>query len=59
MTRMIAESLKQLWSDTEGSMSVEYALLVSIIAVAGIPAWMGLRGAMVHALQNATSHLSN
>jgi pilus assembly protein Flp/PilA len=34
--------MRELWKDTEGLTTVEYALLLALVVVAGIAAWQGL-----------------
>ena len=34
--------MKAFWSDEEGLTTVEYALLLALVVVAGIAAWQGL-----------------
>ncbi len=38
--------MRELWKDEEGLTTVEYALLLALIVVAGIAAWTGLGGAV-------------
>lgn len=34
--------MRELWKDEEGLTTVEYALLLALVVVAGIAAWQGL-----------------
>jgi len=34
--------MRKLWKDEEGLTTVEYALLLALVVVAGISAWQGL-----------------
>ena len=36
--------IKQLWKDEEGLTTVEYALLLALVAIAAIGAWTALGG---------------
>lgn len=37
-----ADKMKKFWQDEEGLTTVEYALLLALVVVAGIAAWQGL-----------------
>ncbi len=37
-----ADKMRELWMDEEGLTTVEYALLLALVVVAGIAAWQGL-----------------
>lgn len=41
-------ALKQLWRDEEGLSTVEYALLLVLIVIAGIVAWQTLGGSVAN-----------
>ncbi len=49
-----ADNMRELWKDTEGLTTVEYALLLALVVVAGIAAWQGL-GTQVGTTVNASS----
>jgi len=48
---------KQLWKDEEGLTSVEYALLLALVAIAAIAAWTTLGQRTSTTVSPATSHL--
>ena len=43
---MLVDELARLWKDESGVTTVEYALLTSLVAVAGLTAWIGLASAV-------------
>ena len=48
---------KQLWKDEEGLTTVEYALLLALVAIAAIAAWTTLGQRTSHTVTVATSSL--
>ncbi|MEI6500534.1 MAG: Flp family type IVb pilin [Armatimonadota bacterium] len=48
---------KMLWSDEEGLTTVEYALLLALVAIAAIAAWSTLGGRVSGTVTKATSSL--
>jgi pilus assembly protein Flp/PilA len=49
--------LKQLWKDEEGLTTVEYALLLALVAIAAIAAWTTLGSRVSTTVTTATSSL--
>ena len=49
--------LKTLWEDEEGLTTVEYALLLALVAIAAITAWTTLGSRVSTTVSSATSHL--
>lgn len=49
--------LKMLWKDEEGLTTVEYALLLALVAIAAITAWSTLGGRVSGTVSTATSSL--
>lgn len=45
--------MRELWTDESGLTTVEYALLLAPIVVAGIVAWQGLGGTVRTSVANA------
>lgn len=48
---------KQLWKDEEGLTTVEYALLLALVAIAAITAWSTLGTRVSNTVTTATSSL--
>ncbi|MHB8996332.1 MAG: Flp family type IVb pilin [Armatimonadota bacterium] len=48
---------KQLWKDEEGLTTVEYALLLALVAIAAITAWSTLGTRVSSTVATATSSL--
>ncbi|MEN6304914.1 MAG: Flp family type IVb pilin [Armatimonadia bacterium] len=48
---------KQLWKDEEGLTTVEYALLLALVAIAAITAWTTLGTRVSGTVSTATSSL--
>jgi pilus assembly protein Flp/PilA len=48
---------KRLWKDEEGLTTVEYALLLALVAIAAIAAWTTLGGRVSTTVTTATSSL--
>jgi Flp pilus assembly pilin Flp len=42
MAKTLTNLLRELWKDEAGLVSVEYALLTTIVAVGSVPAWHGM-----------------
>ncbi|MEN6546832.1 MAG: Flp family type IVb pilin [Armatimonadia bacterium] len=49
--------LKSLWKDEEGLTTVEYALLLALVAIAAIGAWTTLGSRTSNTVATATSSL--
>lgn len=49
--------LKTLWNDEEGLTTVEYALLLALVAIAAIAAWTTLGQRVSGTVTNATGSL--
>ncbi|MEI8061145.1 MAG: Flp family type IVb pilin [Candidatus Berkelbacteria bacterium] len=49
--------LKTLWMDEEGLTTVEYALLLALVAIAAITAWTTLGGRTSSTVSKAASSL--
>lgn len=49
--------LKMLWKDEEGLTTVEYALLLALVAIAAITAWSTLGSRVSSTVSAATSSL--
>lgn len=49
--------LKMLWNDEEGLTTVEYALLLALVAIAAITAWSSLGTRVSSTVATATSSL--
>ena len=47
--------LKSLWHDEDGLTTVEYALLLALVAIAAISAWTLLGGKVKTTVVNATA----
>lgn len=50
-------TLKSLWKDEEGLTTVEYALLLALVAIAAIAAWKGLGGKVTDTVTSATDQM--
>jgi pilus assembly protein Flp/PilA len=48
---------RKLWTDEEGLTTVEYALLLALVAIAAITAWSTLGSRVSSTVANATSSL--
>ena len=51
--------MKAFWSDEEGLTTVEYALLLALVVVAGIGAWQGLGTAVKTTVNSSTGTITN
>jgi len=51
--------MHELWKDESGLTTVEYALLLALVVVAGITAWQGLGGTVRGSVANADDVISN
>jgi Flp pilus assembly pilin Flp len=51
-------ALKKLYSDEAGLSTVEYALLLVLIVIAGVTAWQALGGKVSSQVGNVTSTLN-
>ncbi len=50
--------LKELWKDEEGLSTVEYALLLALVAIAAIAAWRALGGQVSDTVDTATGEIA-
>ncbi len=48
----------KLWKDEEGLTTVEYALLLALVVVAGIAAWQGLGSTVQSAVNDSSDTIS-
>ncbi len=53
------ESLRKLWTDEDGLVTVEYALLLSLLVVGTVAAWSQLAASVRQAIENAAADVSN
>lgn len=51
--------MKKLWRDEEGLTTVEYALLLALVVVAGITAWSTLGGTVGNAVNESADTIAN
>ena len=51
--------MRELWNDEAGLTTVEYALLLALVVVAGIAAWQGLGGTVENTVTTSTNTLVN
>jgi Flp pilus assembly pilin Flp len=51
--------MKDLWMDEEGLTTVEYALLLALVVVAGILAWQGLGGTVENTVNDSADTIAN
>lgn len=49
----------KLWKDEEGLTTVEYALLLALVVVAGITAWNTLGGTVGNAVNDSADTIAN
>lgn len=52
------ERLQELWNDEKGVVTVEYALLLSVLVVGMASVWQMLRAAIAHAVADAANTIS-
>lgn len=50
--------MRQLWTDEAGLTTVEYALLLALVVVAGIAAWQGLGTTVRTAVNNSADTIA-
>jgi len=50
--------MRELWKDEEGLTTVEYALLLALVVVAGIAAWQGLGTTVQSTVTDSSSTLA-
>jgi Flp pilus assembly pilin Flp len=48
----------KLWKDEEGLTTVEYALLLALVVVAGIVAWQGLGGTVQDVVERSDDEIA-
>jgi len=53
-----ADTMRKLWKDEEGLTTVEYALLLALVVVAGIAAWQGLGGSVRDAVTESSDKIT-
>ena len=51
-------ALKSIWRDEDGLSTVEYALLLALVAIAAITAWTTLGTKVKNAVTNASSSIT-
>lgn len=51
--------MKTFWQDEEGLTTVEYALLLALVVVAGIAAWQGLGNTVQNTVTASQTELVN
>jgi Flp pilus assembly pilin Flp len=51
--------MRELWRDEEGLTTVEYALLLALVVVAGIAAWQGLGNTVENAVTDSAGTIAN
>lgn len=51
--------MRELWKDEDGLTSVEYALLLALVAVAAIGAWTTLGGTVGNVANEASGTIGN
>jgi Flp pilus assembly pilin Flp len=51
--------MKDLWKDEEGLTTVEYALLLALVVVAGILAWQGLGNTVENTVSDSADTIAN
>ena len=51
--------MRELWKDEEGLTTVEYALLLALVVVAGITAWQGLGRTVRGSVTSADGTIAN
>ena len=49
--------MRELWKDEAGLTTVEYALLLALVVVAGIAAWQGLGGTVQNTVSAADASI--
>ncbi len=54
----MCERLQELWYDEKGVVTVEYALLLSVLVVGMASVWQMLRAAIADAVANAVNTIS-
>ena len=51
--------MQNLWKDEEGLTTVEYALLLALVVVAGILAWQGLGSTVENTVNDSAGTIAN
>ena len=51
--------VRELWLDEGGTTAVEYALLMSLVVLAGVAAWRGLGNAVGNLLEQCSAQLAD
>ena len=52
-----ADKMKELWKDEDGLTTVEYALLLALVAVAALGAWSTLGGTVEDTARTASDRI--
>ena len=55
----MTEALKSFVRDEEGVATVEYAMLLALIVIAGMAAWQNLGGTIRDVLQESSDQIAN
>jgi len=50
--------MKTFWNDEDGLTTVEYALLLALVVVAGIAAWQGLGGTVENTVLESSTTIA-
>jgi pilus assembly protein Flp/PilA len=53
-----ADTMRELWKDEEGLTTVEYALLLALVVVAGIAAWQGLGNTVENTVDSSANTIA-
>ena len=51
--------MRELWKDEAGLTTVEYALLLALVVVAGIAAWQGLGNTVENTVSDSAGVIAN
>ncbi len=51
--------MRELWKDEAGLTTVEYALLLALVVVAGIAAWQGLGNTVENTVSDSSGVIAN
>lgn len=57
--RAMTAQIRKLWHDEGGLTSIEYALLLSLIVLAGLVAWRGLGGTVSNSAGTSAELVAN
>ena len=53
------QTLDGFWDDEQGVATVEYALLLALVVIAGLAAWQNLGGSIRTVLQESSDQIAN